>query len=67
MKYTQCRLQHDFSEQIAWIPSYAAKVGNQVELLPSKLFWKVLEVYHSLDKEDLENQRKGSKTLLSIR
>lgn len=67
MQYTQCRLRHDFTEQVAWIPSWAAKVGNKVEILADKLFWEVLAVYTTIDSSDLENQRKGSKTLLSIK
>ena len=67
MKYTQCKLQHGFTEQVGWIPSWAAKVGNKVELLPDRIFWEVLAVYTTLDSSDLENQRKGSKTLMSIR
>jgi hypothetical protein len=64
--FTQCRLINGASAQIAWIPAWAAKRGNRVELLPSGEFWLVCEVYGSIDADHLEHQRKGRRGLESI-
>lgn len=65
----QCRLRRGVSEQVAWIPARAAKVGLSVELLPSKEFWDVVEVFkHGLEQADLkEHQRLNRNSLPSVK
>jgi hypothetical protein len=63
---TQCRLTNGNLSQIAWIPTWAAKVGNEVELLPEGKFWAVREVFGTIDAAHLENQRSGRMSLGSI-
>ena len=45
MKMKQVELIHGTSCQTAWIDAEAAKVGNKVQLLPSKEFWEVVVVF----------------------
>lgn len=43
--YFQCRLQKGAAKQVSYIPGWAAKLGNHVELLPgSQDFWEVTAV-----------------------
>lgn len=44
-QYYQCRLRCGDRERIGWVVARGAKVGNFVELLPSREFWHVAEVF----------------------
>lgn len=62
----QCLLALGTARQICWIPSWAAKIGNEVELLPDATVWAVVEVYGTADPAHLANQRAGRKSLGSV-
>ncbi len=57
--YRQCRLSRRNSKTIGYIPSWAAKVGNEVQLLSlDKEFWRVDEVGEEVPAEFVkENER----------
>lgn len=70
-RYFQCRLVRSNNTSLqttGWIEARGAKVGAQVELLPSKEWWTVAEVFdHGLPEEMLrEYQRMHRKSLPSI-
>ena len=44
-QYYQCLLRRASSEMVSWIEKRGAKVGEWVELLPSRELWLVVEVY----------------------
>lgn len=73
MKMVQCRLERPSAAvgqqvMVAWIDERGAKVGAQVELLPSGQFWEVKAVYNRMDAEVLkETQRQRRKPPPSIR
>lgn len=56
MKYKQCNFSHGVALTTAWIPSWAAQVGNQVQLKDSEdpnIFWHILHV-SSAEREEEE-------------
>lgn len=57
--YNQCRFSKGTHKTIAYIPSFAAKVGNEVELLSlDGEFWKVDEVGEKVSVDFVkENER----------
>lgn len=64
--YKQCRFQRKVNgavaNTIAYIPSWAAKVGNEVQLLTLDAeFWMVLEVGQEIDKETMKALGRGHK------
>lgn len=64
--FRQCLLALGTARQICWIPFWAAKIGNEVELLPDGTMWAVIEVYGTVDRAHLENQRAGRTSLGSV-
>lgn len=58
-KYRQCRFTKGEHRTMAYIPSWAAKRGNQVQLLTlDGEFWTVTEVGEEVDAEFVkENER----------
>lgn len=48
-KFTQCKLQQDNSFTYGFIPAWAAKVGNRVELVEFGGFWKVITAGEPLE------------------
>lgn len=68
-QYFQCRLRRGDTETIGWIEARGAKVGASVELLPSREWWEVTEVYeHGLPEEDLKKlQSMHRRSLPSIK
>lgn len=67
-QYFQCRLTFGTLETTGWIEARGAKVGAVVELLPSREFWVVTEVYdHGMPEDMLKTQqRMNRKSLPSI-
>lgn len=67
-QYYQCRLQHGDTTTTGWIEARGAQVGAAVQLLPSREFWDVVEVYtHGLPGDVLkEHQQLNRKSLPSI-
>lgn len=58
-KYYQCRLRNGARETTGWIEARGAKAGAYVELLPSREFWVVAEVFHhGLPGDMLKEQQK---------
>lgn len=58
--YKQCRFKKGSFETVAWIPAWAAVVGNQVELLSlDGEFWTVTEASKESVSADFikENER----------
>lgn len=57
--YRQCRLSKGSSKTIAYIPSWAAKIGNEVQLLSlDKEFWIVDEAGQEVSADFVkENER----------
>jgi len=57
--YSQCRFSKGNSNTIAYIPSWAAKVGNNVQLITlDNEFWRVDEVGEKVSAEFVkENER----------
>lgn len=56
--YTQCKLARGAKQQVAWIPTHGAKVGNEVELKTDGQFWLVIDTYDTLPAESIkENER----------
>ena len=71
LQYYQCRLQRTQGKttytKIGWIEARGAKVGVEVELLPSKQFWEVVEVFGSLPEDMLKkHQSMHRKSFASI-
>lgn len=68
-KYLQCRLGRGKSETTGWIEERGAKKGCVVELLPSRDWWKVAEVFGHAIPEDLlkEHQKLNRGSLPSIK
>lgn len=68
-KYFQCRLQKGASETTGWIEERGAKAGAVVELLPSRDWWKVAEVFgHGIPENLLkEHQRLHRGSLPSVK
>ena len=57
MTYTQCKLKRNNSYMVSYIPSHGAVKGYRVEI--DNKFWDVIDVYGSIEKEDLfEFQKK---------
>ena len=49
---TQCRFRKGDAITVGYIPSWAAKVGNHVQLLTvDEEFWQVVNVGHKTDKD----------------
>jgi hypothetical protein len=67
-QYFQCRLRRDNAETTGWIEARGAKVGVSVELLPSREWWNVAEVFsHDVPEDFLkEHQRLNRNSLPSI-
>lgn len=56
--HTQVRLKLNEAYQIAWIPSYAAHEGYEVELKEDGLFWTVAAVFSTMESSVVkENER----------
>lgn len=57
--YKQCRFKKDKYETIAYIPSWAAVVGNKVQLLTlDGEFWEVVEAGNEVSADFVkENER----------
>ena len=56
MTYTQCQFALGNKRTFCWIETWAAKVGNRVQLLDMEgcdgaEFWKVIERYSTLPKD----------------
>lgn len=58
-QYHQCRLQRGYHLTVGWIEARAAKVGAQVEMLPSGEFWEVVEVFEYCMSEDMLKKTKA--------
>lgn len=67
-QYFQCRLRRGNGETLGWIEARGAKVGASVELLPSREFWEVVEVFELGLPEDMlkEQQRLHRNSLPSV-
>lgn len=71
-QYYQCRLERESPGTVVvttgWIEARGAKVGAQVELLPSKKVWTVAEVFGIEMPEDMlkEHQKLNRKSLPSV-
>ena len=67
-QYQQCGLRRDHTETIAWIEQRGARLGAQVELLPSRELWKVVAVFgHTMPEDALkEHQRLHRGSLPSV-
>ena len=67
-QYYQCRLEQGTRTTTGWIEARGAKVGQFVELLPEREFWRVAEVFtHGLPEDVLkENQRLNRRSLPSV-
>jgi hypothetical protein len=68
----QCRLERKEGDSVfvlaAWIDLKTAKVGSEVELLPSGEFWTVKEVFSAMPEDVIkETQRQRRAGLPSIR
>lgn len=64
-KHYQCRMRRGNTETIRWIEARAAKVGAQVEVLPSREMWDVVEVYRlGLPEDILKKQQQLSRNSL---
>lgn len=64
--YNQCRFQRKhnghIANTIAYIPSWAAKIGNEVQLLTLDAeFWIITEVGQEIDKETMKALERGHK------
>lgn len=71
IQYYQCKLsmvRMPGRHTIGWIEKRGAKVGAKVEMLPSKEFWEVIEVFDHGMPEDMlkEHQRNHRKSFASI-
>lgn len=59
MKYLQCHLRRENTHTVAWLPSWAANAGNEIQLADSdtpKLFWKIV-VVGDTEREVRQNER----------
>ena len=72
-QYFQCRLEREESPgtvtvTVGWIEARGAKVGAEVELLPSKQLWKVAKVFdHAVPEDTLKkHQRLNRGSLPSV-
>lgn len=67
-RYFQCLIRRGTAHQTAWIPERGAKIGYQIELLPSHEMWSVVEVYDFGLPEPLlrEQQRLNRHSLPSV-
>lgn len=66
--YQQCRLQRGTEITTGWIETRGAKKGARVEVLPSREWWDVVEVFPHTLTEDLlrEQQRLNRRSLPSV-
>ncbi|MEH3142496.1 MAG: hypothetical protein PGN37_20455 [Mycobacterium kyogaense] len=64
-QYFQCRLRRGTTETVGWIEARGAKVGAQIELLPARELWDVVEVFaHALPGTDLKEQQRLNRNSL---
>lgn len=60
--YKQCRFKKGNYETIGYIPSWAAKVGNRVQLLSlDKQFWQVTECGQNVPAEFVKDNERNYK------
>lgn len=62
--YTQCAFQQGERMLTSWIPSWAAKKGNSVQLLDfgcDGTFWDIIEVYGVMRAEELHERSRDYK------
>lgn len=63
MKYCQCKFAHKTNRTSAWIPTWAARIGNEVQLKDSEdpnIFWSLIAVgCNELDEATIRSQERN--------
>lgn len=59
--YRQCKMVQNNLQLTVWIPAYGAKAGNSMILEGKTGRWTVKEVYSSMTRSELDNQRSAQK------